>query len=132
MDDEFGEPIAPAERSRTFQSAAPVTASLPFRQRLRLFIKTLFDILLPKADETLHSSAYIAWFKKKTADYDRDSWNRVVKNSKARREAQYENTQPLIIAGRRVHKYMIIVVVILFLLVATLFRLLLLLASIGL
>ena len=80
--------------------------------------------MLPKASETAHSSDYLAWFKtNEQLRNETDSWRHVVKNMKSRKQAQYEDTKPIIIAGRRIHKYMIGVAVVLFLLAGVAFRL---------
>lgn len=115
--------MPPSERSRGFSSSKPVTSSLSFLQKMKLVWIAFTALMLPKASETVHSSDYLAWFRTKTASYETDSWRHVIKNMKSRKQAQYENTKPIIIAGRRIHKYMIGLAAILFLLAAVAFRL---------
>lgn len=115
--------LPPSERSREFSSSKPVTASIPLMKKIKLVWIALIALMLPKASETAHSSDYLAWFRTKTAPYETDSWRHVVKNMKSRKQAQYENTKPVIVAGRRIHKYMIGVAVVLFLLAGVAFRL---------
>ena len=121
MQDNFNLP--PSERNRDFSSSKPAVSTLSFWQKVKLVWIAFISLMLPKASESTHSSDYLAWFKTKTADHKTYPWRHVVKNMKSRKQAQYENTKPVIIAGRRIHKYMIGVVALLFLLAGVAFRL---------
>lgn len=121
MQDNFSLP--PSERNRDFSSSKPAASTLSLWQKIKLVWIAFISLMLPKASESTHSSDYLAWFKTKTASYETDSWRHVIKNMKSRKQAQYENTKPVIIAGRRIHKYMIGVVALLFLLAGVAFRL---------
>lgn len=115
--------MPPSERKRDFSSSKPASSYLSFSQKIRLVWVAFIALMLPKASESTHSSDYLAWFRTKTASYETDSWRHVIKNMKSRKRAQYENTKPVIIAGRRIHKYMIGVMALLFLLAGIAFRL---------
>lgn len=115
--------MPPSERKRDFSSSKPAASSLSLMQRIKLVWVAFIALMLPKASESTHSSDYLAWFRTKTASYETESWRHVIKNMKSRKQAQYENTKPIIIAGRRIHKYMIGVVALLFLLAGVAFRL---------
>ena len=115
--------MPPSERKRDFSSSKPASSALSLSQKIKLVWIAFVTLMLPKASESTHSSDYLAWFRTKTASYETDSWRHVIKNMKSRKQAQYENTKPIIIAGRRIHKYMIGVVALLFLLAGIAFRL---------
>lgn len=121
MQEDFNMP--PSERSRDFSSSKPAASSLSLSQKIKLVWIAFVTLMLPKASESTHSSDYLAWFRTKTASYETESWRHVIKNMKSRKQAQYENTKPIIIAGRRINKYMIGVVALLFLLAGIAFRL---------
>lgn len=115
--------MPPSERKRDFSSSKPASSYLSFSQKIRLVWVAFIALMLPKASESTHSSDYLAWFRTKTASYETDSWRHVIKNMKSRKQAQYENTKPVIIAGRRIHKYMIGILALIFLLAGVAFRL---------
>lgn len=115
--------MPPSERKRDFSSSKPASSYLSFSQKIRLVWVAFIALMLPKASESTHSSDYLAWFRTKTASYETDSWRHVIKNMKSRKRAQYENTKPVIIAGRRIHKYMIGILALIFLLAGVAFRL---------
>lgn len=121
MQEDFNMP--PSERSRDFSSSKSAASSLSLSQKIKLVWIAFVTLMLPKAAESTHSSDYLAWFRTKTASYETESWRHVIKNMKSRKQAQFENTKPIIIAGRRIHKYMIGVVALLFLLAGIAFRL---------
>lgn len=121
MQEDFNMP--PSERSRDFSSSKPAASSLSLSQKIKLVWVAFVALMLPKASESTHSSDYLAWFMTKTAPYETESWRHVIKNMKSRKQAQYENTKPIIIAGRRIHKYMIALVALLFLFAGVAFRL---------
>ena len=115
--------MPPSERKRDFSSSKPASSYLSFSQKIRLVWVAFIALMLPKASESTHSSDYLAWFRTKTASYETDSWRHVIKNMKSRKQAQYENTKPVIVAGRRIHKYMIGILALIFLLAGVAFRL---------
>ena len=115
--------MPPSERKRDFSSSKPASSYLSFSQKIRLVWVAFIALMLPKASESTHSSDYLAWFRTKTASYETDSWRHVIKNMKSRKQAQYENTKPVVIAGRRIHKYMIGILALIFLLAGVAFRL---------
>lgn len=115
--------MPPSERKRGFSSSKPASSYLSFSQKIRIVWVAFVALMLPKASESTHSSDYLAWFRTKTASYETDSWRHVIKNMKSRKQAQYENTKPVIIAGRRIHKYMIGILALIFLLAGVAFRL---------
>lgn len=73
-------------------------------------VREIIKWLIPKTDEVPHSQSYLSRAKGKRKDYESNWLRHPAKSAKARHDAYYELYQPVIVGGRRVHRYVIPIV----------------------